>query len=245
MVRIPDVAVGLLDPDQEARPRGGLPVDRVERPDRIAGQLRDGDAVRAGLVDVLPPLLAQVSPQRLLAGREVDQAGRWRLDRRRRAPAGTGQDRPKRTRGIEWAVALHLRVDPDVRDAPRQPRPQGGGEAIHGFRVPRARHRAAGRVRERPGQRSRPAQENLGPDRRGAPGHDTGARPAVHCLDPRPCGALQVRAQLVRLHEGVPGCRLHQGRRPGHAAGSRRSAELIRRTIVGTSGIRSSQARPR
>src|SRR6185369_2762877 len=83
--RVPDVAVGLLGPDQEPGPVGGLAVDRVELAEAVTVGVDDRHARAAGLVHVLPPLLSEVAPERVLVGAEVDDPARVRLDRRGRA----------------------------------------------------------------------------------------------------------------------------------------------------------------
>ena len=121
--RVPDVAVGLLGPDQEAGPVGGLAVDPVELAQPVALGVDDHDAARPRLVHVLAPLLAQVAQQGRLVGAQVDDPGRVRLDRR--APAASPAARsaaPQRAVGVERAVGLDLGVDPEVATRARRPR---------------------------------------------------------------------------------------------------------------------------
>jgi hypothetical protein len=71
-VRVPHVAVGRLGADEEPGTVGRLAVDPVELPEAVALGIDHDHAARLCLVDVLAPLLAQVAPQRLLVGAEVD-----------------------------------------------------------------------------------------------------------------------------------------------------------------------------
>ena len=81
---VPHVAVRGLGPDQEPGPVRRLAVDRVELVEALGARVDDAHAAGLRLVHVLAPLLAQVAPQGGLVGREVDDARRDRLDRRRR-----------------------------------------------------------------------------------------------------------------------------------------------------------------
>ena len=147
-----DVPVRLLDPDEEAGPGGRLAVDRVEGPDRVARQLDDGHAAGARLVDVLAPLLAQVRPERLLVAGEVDDPAAGRLDRWRRRPPCGEQPGPQGPVGVMRAVGLHLRVDPQVRDAPEvaPSGPERLGQLPQRIRGPRLGDGSAGGVPEGP-----------------------------------------------------------------------------------------------
>ncbi len=152
-IGIPHVAIGLFGPDEEPCPVGGLAVDPVELAQPVTLGVHDRDPRRSGLVDVLPPFLAQVAPQRIFVRTEVDDPRRCRLDGRRRAPAGVAQGPTQASVRVGRAVPFDLGVDPQV-GYPAATRPQrragGLGECVDRLGRPRACHRTAWRIGEAP-----------------------------------------------------------------------------------------------
>ena len=61
-VGLPDVAIGPLAADEEAGPIRRLAVDLVELREPVTLGVDDDDPGGPGLVDVLPPLLAEIPP---------------------------------------------------------------------------------------------------------------------------------------------------------------------------------------
>ena len=93
-------------PDRPSRDRS----DRTRRDGRP--RRRPPHAGGPGLVDVLAPFLAQVAPERLLVGPEVDDPGRIGLDRRRRPPASARRARrsaPSRSCGPSTSISGSIR----------------------------------------------------------------------------------------------------------------------------------------
>jgi hypothetical protein len=133
--RLPDVAVGLLGPDQEAGPGRRLLVDPVELRQPVASGVDDRHAGAPGLVHVLPPLLAEIAPEGVLVGGEIDDPGRVGLDRRGGPEPGVAQRPSDRAVLVGRTAGLELGVDPDVGHATGplpEGRPAGFGEGRRG-----------------------------------------------------------------------------------------------------------------
>src|SRR5207247_681740 len=243
---LPDVAIRPLRPDQEAGPVRRLAVHAVELGQRAPVGVAHRDPQVPGLVDVLPPLLAQIAPEPVLVGGQVDDPRRVRLDRRRGSPARTAQRPPRRPVLVERPVPLDLGIDSEMRDATRalgQLATDGVAERRDRIRGPDGRDRAAGSVGEGPRQGARPAGEDLGGDGRWAGDLDPFGRPAVDGLDPGPAAQLEVRAGVGRLDEAIPvgvvGRRCLDGERLGrHAPRGRRTRSSMRPIIAASSPIR-------
>ena len=198
---------------------------------------------RARLVDVLPPLLAQVAPKRGLVGAQVDDRG-WRsagsgrpgASRRPGAP-GAGRrrgraDRPPRSRGRSERATRGRRLE-------RRPSRTAGRERLDGRRGPGRCDGPARRVGEPPRHRPRSPDEDLGADPRLRAGFrdDAVSRPAVDGLDrwpTRSAGGTN-RAPGLSTNRSQARVRRVGGR---HDRTGRRKTSTMTPTIDGSSGIR-------
>ena len=227
-------------------PIGGLAIDPVELAEPVAVGVDDDDPRLSGLVDVLPPLLAEVVPERVLVGPEVDDPGGVRLDRRGGPEVGGAERAAQGAVGIERAVVLDFRIDPDVGNPAGllgQLVAKGIGERGEAARRPVAPDRAARGVGECPWQRARPADEDLGTDR--TVGRQPDRRPAVNGLDLGPRCQLEIGAGIGARDECVPGRRIvgiESGGGRTHARRGRRSRSAMTPTIEGSSGMRKAAA---
>ena len=143
----------------------------------------------AGLVHVLAPLLAQVAPQRVLVGAQVDDPGRVGLDRRRRSPAGGAQsarrNAPSGSSGPSSSISGSIRRWRDATGRGRQVAPDVLRERRRARPRPSPGHRARGAHRRSPRASAGPPDEDLGADRR------SGRRRRIRWAD-QPLTALTV-----------------------------------------------------
>jgi hypothetical protein len=153
-------------------------MERVERV-RLDGRIdvAHDDPVRARLVHVLAPLLAEVGPERRLGRGQVDDSRPMGLHVGGATPAGAPEpldDRhlAERLPGlvidhVQRGARLDLRIDPDDRRARERTSAHGRGSERHrplgrGVRGPFGRDRPAGCVGEPPRRHRDRARQELG-----------------------------------------------------------------------------------
>ena len=211
-VGVPDVAVRGLGADQEPGAVGRLAVDRVElaraapgrRPRRA--RRRSAPCSRTGATSCAGRPRGPSS-----SAVQVDHARRDGLDRRRRRasrpPRRASPTAPPSSGPAPRSISGSIRrwLDPAARAQARSRR--GSVRRATAAASQRRQDRAARRVGERPRQRARPAEQDLGARRRPPGVEEAARRPAVDGLDARPARELEVGAAGVRLDERVPGGR--------------------------------------
>ena len=178
--RVPDVAVGRLGPDQEARPgpRSRGRSGRTRRAGRRSASTTVTPPVRA-LLTYWRHFLRRSPHSAVLVGAQVDDPRRVRLDRAApaasRPPGAPSRSAPSGSSGPSASISGSIRRWLTAARAAGRPSRTASVNARDRVRRPGRGDRAARRVGEPPRHRPRAADEDLGADR-AAPGRVAGSR---------------------------------------------------------------------